>query len=78
MAGGGYYPIMTDAEWDSAPWNEPCSRVCPKCDGIALWYCDINDNEISLEQYARLTDEEKENWCLTRCTECDGTGEVYD
>lgn len=77
MAGGGYYPIMTDSEWARAPWNEPDPRTCPECEGRGMWYCDMDDNEISPEQYARLTDEEKGDWCLTCCTECDGTGEVY-
>lgn len=33
MAGGGLYPVMTDAEWERAPWNEAEPDYCPECDG---------------------------------------------
>ena len=36
MAGGGYYPVMSDWEWDNAPWNEPEPRDCPYCDGEGI------------------------------------------
>ena len=41
MAGGGYYPIMSDTEWARAPWNEPDARECPYCDGTGIAYDDV-------------------------------------
>lgn len=77
MAGGGYYPIMSDSEWARAPWNEPDPIDCPKCDGQGEWYCDADGNEISIEEYDLLSEDEQYDWVLTRCTMCDGTGQIY-
>lgn len=78
MAGGGYYPIMTDVEWANAPWNEPETIVCPVCDGTGWLYCDIEGNKITEEQYTRLADEEKDDWGIINCVNCAGAGEVYE
>lgn len=48
MAGGGYYPIMTDAEWARAPWNEPEPRECPFCEGEGTVF--LNGDEVKCRE----------------------------
>jgi hypothetical protein len=35
MAGGGNYPIMTDTDWNRAPFNQPALeyQTCDDCNG---------------------------------------------
>lgn len=43
MAGGGYYPVMSDWEWANAPWNEPELKyhTCSYCEGTGeVWMGD--------------------------------------
>ena len=59
MAGGGYYPTMTDIEWANAPWNQPDAEYdnCPDCNGDGgVWY-DEYGKEYSVADYERMSEE---------------------
>lgn len=78
MAGGGYYPIMSDSEWCKAPWNEPniVYETCPDCDGDGgVWY-DEDGKEYSVADYERMSEEERINLEFEECVRCDGSGEI--
>ena len=78
MAGGGYYPTMTNLEWDNAPWNQPQSvyETCPDCNGdCGVWYNE-NGKEYSKADYERMSDEERKDLEFAKCERCDGVGTV--
>jgi hypothetical protein len=76
MAGGGYYPTMTDIEWANAPWNEPdmVYEICLDCDGNGGDYYNESGDIISVADYERLSDEDKALWKFDKCLKCNGTG----
>lgn len=78
MAGGGYYPIMTDTEWRNAPWNQPdpVYDTCPDCNGTGGDYYNEDGDVISQADYERLSDEDKALWTLDKCERCDGCGTI--
>ena len=78
MAGGGYYPTMTDFEWANAPWNE--SEVhydtCPECDGdCGVWYNE-DGKEYSKADYERMSEEEQTELEFKECERCEGKGKI--
>ena len=78
MAGGGYYPIMSDSEWANAPWNETETkyRLCPNCNGDrGVWY-DDDDKKYSVADYERMSEEERKDLEFEKCKYCDGDGEI--
>lgn len=78
MAGGGYYPTMTDIEWANAPWNEPniAYDTCPDCNGDGgVWYNE-DGKKYSVADYERMSDEERKDLEFEKCERCDGKGEV--
>lgn len=79
MAGGGYYPIMTDLEWADAPWNnssEETYDVCPECDGDGgVWY-DEDGKEYSKADYERMSEEEQTELEFKECERCEGKGKI--
>lgn len=79
MAGGGYYPTMTDIEWRNAPWNQPDAvyENCPDCNGTGGdYYNEENGDVITKADYERLSDEDKALWTLDKCEQCDGLGTI--
>ena len=68
MAGGGYYPIMSDWEERYAPWNEPKIEyeTCPYCSGGGGVWFDEDGNE-----YSEQINEELE---FEKCEHCEGSG----
>jgi hypothetical protein len=78
MAGGGYYPTMTDIEWASAPWNqiEPTYDTCPDCNGEGGVFYNGDGDEINRADYERLSDEDKQLWEFDKCERCDGLGTI--
>jgi Zn-finger nucleic acid-binding protein len=78
MAGGGYYPTMTDIEWRNAPWNQPdiAYDTCPDCNGDGgVWY-DEDGNEYSVADYERMSEEERKDLGFEKCERCGGDGEI--
>lgn len=78
MAGGGYYPIMSDLEWANAPWNESevYYDVCPDCNGdCGVWY-DEDGNEYSKSDYERMSEEERNDLEFKKCERCEGSGKI--
>lgn len=78
MAGGGYYPTMTDVEWASAPWNQPDPTydTCPDCNGEGGVFYNDDGDEINRADYERLSDEDKRLWTFDKCERCDGIGTI--
>lgn len=78
MYGGGYYPIMSDTEWRSAPWNqeEPEYETCPDCDGDGGEYYDADGEVISKEEYLHLSDFDKLLYEFVECEKCGGSGKI--
>lgn len=78
MAGGGYYPTMTDIEWRNAPWNqpEPVYDTCPDCNGDGgVWYNGDGD-EYSVADYSRMSKEMQRGLKFDKCERCNGEGEI--
>lgn len=78
MAGGGYYPTMTDIEWANAPWNEPnpVYDTCPDCNGDGgVWY-DEDGEKHSKADYDRLSEEDKVLCVFEKCERCGGEGKI--
>ena len=78
MAGGGYYPTMSDIEWANAPWNElePLYETCIHCCGDGGIYYNDEGDELSVVDYNRLSDEDKAQWTFDECEHCDGVGTI--
>ena len=78
MAGGGYYPIMTDIEWANAPWNQTDAvyENCPYCNGDwGVWY-DEDGKEYSVADYERMSEEERKDLEFEKCERCSGEGMI--
>ena len=78
MAGGGYYPIMSDTDWKRAPFNQPDPeyQTCDECNGDGgVWY-DDNGNEFSKADYERMSDEMRNGLKFDECEHCGGKGEI--
>lgn len=78
MAGGRNYPIMTDIEWASAPWNQDKAvyDTCPDCNGDGgVWYGE-NGKEYSVADYERLSEEERKDFEFDKCERCGGEGKI--
>lgn len=78
MAGGGYYPTMTDLEWANAPWNESEVHydICPECDGDGgVWY-DEDGKEYGKADYNRMSEEERTELEFKECERCEGKGKI--
>ena len=78
MAGGGNYPIMSEGDWERAPWNQRDSiyKVCVECGGDGGIYYNEDGDMLSKVDYERLSDEDKSIWELEKCEKCDGRGEI--
>ena len=78
MAGGGNYPLMSEIEWENAPWNQKDVEyeVCPECNGSGYIYLNENGKQISQEEYEEMDESVKENCCRSVCELCDGYGEI--
>lgn len=78
MAGGGNYPIMTDTDWNRAPFNQPDPeyQTCDECNGDGgVWYNEDGD-VISKADYERMSDEDKALWTFEKCERCEGKGKI--
>lgn len=78
MAGGGYYPTMTDIEWANAPWNQPDAvyENCPDCNGDGgVWY-DEDGKEYSVADYERMSEEERKDFEFEKCERFGGEGMI--
>ena len=78
MHGGGYYPTMSNTEWRSAPWNQSDDEyeTCPDCCGDGGIYYNEDGEDITKNEYLRLSEEEKKLWEFEKCSTCNGSGEV--
>ena len=78
MAGGGYYPIMTNTEWANAPWNEPniMYETCLDCNGDGGVWINADGDVLFAADYERLDEEERYEWEFEKCERCDGSGEI--
>lgn len=78
MYGGGYCPTMSDTEWRSAPWNQSDDEyeTCPDCCGDGRIYYNEDGEDITKNEYLRLSEVEKKLWEFEKCSTCDGSGEV--
>ena len=69
---------MSDTEWRSAPWNQVDDEyvVCPDCCGDGGIYYNEDGDDITKNEYLRLSEEEKKLWEFEECSICNGSGEV--
>lgn len=78
MAGGGYYPKMTDWAWANAPWNQldAVYETCPECNGDGgVWY-DENGEEYSASDFEQMSEEVRFGLEFDKCERCDGVGTI--
>lgn len=74
----GNYPLMDSIAWSNEPWNqeEPEYETCPNCCGDGGIYYNEDGDDITKNEYLRLSEEEKKLWEFEKCSTCDGSGEV--
>ena len=82
--GFGYFfgvnQSVSGNDWNDpyAPWNdtEPLYETCPYCSGDGGIYYNDNGDELSVVDYERLSEEDREIWTFDKCEYCDGTGTI--
>lgn len=66
------------SDWSSEAWPYGQEQTrCELCDGEGRWYEDKGGAMLTEEEYNNLSQEEKCDYCIVICPDCDGNGYIY-